>query len=103
MPVWKLTPVDLLDPNWEASSHRGAAVVRAPDEGAAREAAAHAFDVSTRFPPRGGAKFPPWRSPAMVRAAPIVDARYEADGPIEILIPSSDPAKREKIYGSGLD
>ena len=51
MPVWKLTPIDLDDPNWEASSHRSAAVVRAPDEDAARAAAAKAFDVATRFPP----------------------------------------------------
>ena len=55
MPVWKLTPTDLSDPNWEASSHRGMAVVRAPDEAAARAAAAEAFDVPTRFPPTGGA------------------------------------------------
>jgi len=54
MPVWKLTPTDLSDPNWEASSHRGMAVVRAPDEAAARAAAAEAFDVPTRFPPTGG-------------------------------------------------
>jgi hypothetical protein len=87
MPVWKLTPIDLSDANWEASSHRGAAVVRAPDEDAARAAAAQAFDVATRFPPRGGAKFPPWRNPAMVKAEPIVDPRYEAEGRIEILDP----------------
>jgi hypothetical protein len=87
MPVWKLTPIDLLDPNWEASSHRGAVVVRAPDEAAARTAAGRAFDVATRFPPRGGAKFPPWHSPALVSAELIDDARYEATGPTEILDP----------------
>jgi hypothetical protein len=87
MPVWKLTPTDLSDPNWEASSHRGMAVVRAPDEAAARAAAAEAFDVPTRFPPTGGAKFPPWRSPALVKAERIDNPRYEPDGPIEILDP----------------
>ena len=30
MPIWKLTPIDLDDPNWEASSHRRLIVVRAP-------------------------------------------------------------------------
>jgi hypothetical protein len=87
MPVWKLTPIDLSDPNWEASSHRGAAVVRAPDEDAARAAAGKAFDLPTRFPPRGGAKFPPWHSRALVEARRIEDPRYEAEGPIEILDP----------------
>jgi hypothetical protein len=87
MPVWKLTPTDLADPNWEASSHRGPAVVRAPNEAAARKAAAEAFDVATHFPPRGGAKFPPWHSPALVKAERIEEARYEAKGPTEILDP----------------
>ncbi len=63
MPVWKLTPTDLSDPNWEASSHRGLAVMRAPDEAGARAAAAEAFDVPTRFPPTGGAKLPPGTAP----------------------------------------
>ena len=75
MPVWKLTPTDLSDPNWEASSHRGMAVVRAPDEAAARAAAAEAFDVPTR-------------SPTLVKVERIGDARYEAEGPTEILDPT---------------
>jgi hypothetical protein len=36
MPLWKLRPLDLSDPNWEASSHRGVVIVRAPDEETAR-------------------------------------------------------------------
>jgi hypothetical protein len=87
MPIWKLTPIDLSDPNWEASSHRGATVVRAADEAAARAAAAEAFDVPTRFPPRGGAKFPPWHSSALVEATLIDDPLYDPEGPVEILDP----------------
>jgi hypothetical protein len=87
MPVWKLTPIDLSDPNWEASSHRGTVVVRAADEDAARTVAARAFDVETRFSPRRGAKFPPWHSPALVNAERIGDPRYEPKGPTEILDP----------------
>ena len=88
MPVWKLTPIDPSDPNWQASSHRGMAVVRAPDEATARAAAAEAFDVPTRFPPTAGAKFPPWNSPALVKAERIDNPRYEAEGPTEILDPT---------------
>ena len=87
MLVWKLMPTDLSDPNWEASSHRGVALVRAPDETAARDAAAKAFDVPTRFPPRGGAKFPPWRSAALVEAKRVDDPRYDSEGPTEVLDP----------------
>jgi hypothetical protein len=85
MPVWRLTPIDLSDPNWEASSHRGPAVVRAPNEAVARKTAAAAFDVPTHFPLGGGAKFPPWGSPALVKVEKIKDARYEVKGPTEIL------------------
>lgn len=36
MALWKLQPLDLSDSNWEASSHRGVVIVRAPDEETAR-------------------------------------------------------------------
>jgi len=88
MPIWELTPVDPLDPNWEASSHQGRVVVRAPGEDAARDAAEKAFGLKTRFPPGGGIKAPPWKRPALVRAAIIRDERYEEAGPTEVLFPA---------------
>lgn len=88
MALWKLTPIDLLDPNWEASSHRGTAIVRAPDEAAARAAAAEAFDVATRFPPGVGVKVPPWMRASLVKAEEITDRRYDLQGPVQILDPA---------------
>jgi hypothetical protein len=88
MMIWKLTPTKLGDPNWEASSHRGAAVVRAATETAARRTAAKAFDVKTRFQPNRGVRFPPWGSPRLVRAEPVEDERYAPRGPTEVLEPS---------------
>jgi hypothetical protein len=88
MPLWKLTPHDSQDPNWQASSYRGLVIVRAPDEASARDAAARAFDVKTRFKPGEGVLAPPWRRPATVKAERVEDARYEAEGPTEILYPS---------------
>lgn len=88
MTIWKLTPVDLADPNWEASSHRGVAVVRAPDEESARAAAAEAFDVPVRFKPGAGVKAPPWLRPQLVTAKRLEDSPFEADGPTEVLDPS---------------
>jgi len=88
MPVWRLTPTSLADPDWAASSHRAPAVVRAPSEAAARKAAAAAFGVATRFSPGDGARFPPWTSPELVRAARVDEPGYEAEGPTEILDPS---------------
>lgn len=87
MPLWQLTPVDLRDPAWEASSHRGMVVVRAPHEKDARHAAEEAFGVKTRFSPGAGLKVPPWRRPGLVTAEIIRDERYEEEGPTEVLFP----------------
>lgn len=90
MPVWRLIPIDLDDPNWEASSHRGLAVVRAPSEAAARETAEAAFGVATRFSPGKGMKLPPWTRSELVRAEVIDSPLYPAEGPSEVLEPSFD-------------
>jgi hypothetical protein len=88
MPLFKLSPVDLTDPNWEASSHRAAAIVRARDENAARAIAGKAFDVSTGFRPGRGLKVPPWMRPELVTVERIEDSRWDSRGPDEVLYPS---------------
>jgi osmotically-inducible protein OsmY len=87
MPIWLLSPVDLSDPNWEASSHRGAAIVRAPDEKTAREVAQSAFGVTTRFKhhPR---LIAPWTRAKLVHASHIEDQRFDPEGPSGVLVPS---------------
>lgn len=87
MPVWVLTPLDLDDPNWAVSSHRGPAVVRAPNEEKARAVAAEAFDLKIAFRPGQGLRFPPWTRPALVRAERVHDPRFEEEGPPEVLEP----------------
>lgn len=89
MQIWKLMPLDLLDPSWEASSHRGIAIVRARDESEARAMAGRAFGAKTRFAPAKGQKFPPWRRPELVKAEPIDDPRFEVEGPAAVLEPSA--------------
>ncbi len=90
MPIWRLEPCDLRDANWEASSHRGPVIVRAPSETAAREMAERAFGVKTRFTPGKGLHVPPWRRPHLVHARIIESATYPAEGATEILEPSYD-------------
>ena len=87
MAIWKLTPLYLLEANWEASSHRGIVIVRAPVEAAARAAAAEAFDIVTRFPPGARVRVPPWTRTTLVKAEKITDRRYDPHGPVEILDP----------------
>ena len=88
MAIWRLCPIDLSDPNWEASSHRAAVIVRAPDETTAREVAEAAFGVKTRFRPGTGIVAPPWKRAELVAVERITDERFEADGPSVLLSPS---------------
>ena len=87
MPLWKLQSLDPSDPNWEASSHRGVVIVRAPDEEAARDEAQRAFGIKTRFGPGAGVKTPPWKRASLVSAERVRDERYEEEGPTEVLEP----------------
>jgi hypothetical protein len=87
MPVWRLIPIDLDDRNWEASSHRGLVIVRAPSETSAREAAEKAFGIPTRFPPVKGLRVPPWLRSEIVRAEIIDNPVYPVEGATEILEP----------------
>jgi hypothetical protein len=87
MPIWKLIPIDLDDPNWEASSHRELVIVRAPSEASARKAAEEDFGVPTRFPPGKGMRVPPWMRAELVRAEIIDSTTYPAEGPTEVLDP----------------
>lgn len=88
MPIWKLSPLDLNDPSWEASSHQGFAIVRARDEAEARATAAAAFDAKTRFGPAKAHAFPPWKRPELVKVEPHKDERYAGEGPAAVLEPS---------------
>jgi hypothetical protein len=88
MLIWRLTPIDLEDPNWEASSHRGLIIVRAPNEASARKAAEEAFGVQTRFPAGKGMRVPPWTRSELVHAEIIDSPIYSAEGTTEVLEPS---------------
>jgi hypothetical protein len=87
--LWRLRPIDPSDPSWQASSHRGAVLVRAPSEEAARRVAAQAFGVKFRFPPNHGPIFPPWTRPQLTRAERVRDDRFEPNGPTELLEPAA--------------
>jgi hypothetical protein len=88
MALWQLRPIDLTDPNWEASTYRGIAIVRARNENAARRAAQGAFGVKTRFRTVGGVTAPPWNRPELVAAETIEDSRYDPEGRTEVLYPT---------------
>jgi hypothetical protein len=90
-------PVVLASPGAAYPWHRGAAIVRAPDEKTARELAQSAFGMATRFRhhPR---LVPPWTRAKLVHASHIEDQRFDPEGPRGVLVPSfeADLAARPK-------
>jgi hypothetical protein len=87
MPVYRLIPVDLSDAWWQASSHRGVALVRAGSEKRARELAllAFAIAVDTRA---GTGLASPWLHPDKVRVEVVTDTAHPSAGPEGVLEPS---------------
>ncbi len=88
MRIWRLSPVDPSDRNWQASAHRGVTIVRAETEKEARNLAQQAFGVKTRFAPKTGIIAPPWQRSELVAAEILIDSPFERQGPAEVLQPS---------------
>jgi hypothetical protein len=98
MLIWKLVPVDLDDPCWQGSSHRGPVIVRAPDEDRARTAAQSIFGVTTRFPPGAANARAVWKRRELVNAEIVASERFDPVGPVAVLEPSfeTDLARQPK-------
>ena len=78
--VYRLVPTDPSDPEWRASAHRGAAVVRARGEDEARALAAAAFRRAVARHEGEVRLASPWRQPYAVRVEVVEDPSYPADG-----------------------
>ena len=48
MHIWKLSVIDPISSNWEASPHKGDVIVRAESADAARNQAAITFSIATQ-------------------------------------------------------
>jgi hypothetical protein len=80
--VYRLTPVYLTDLDWQASTHRGEAIVRAASEAEARDLATRAFTA------RGVAQSP-WNYAYAVEVRVLDDGHYPAEGPPGVLEPAA--------------
>ncbi|SRR5260221_14755252 len=87
MALWKLTPIDVANRNWEASTIKAPAIIRAPTEEIARAAASAAFQIATFLEPGTEMRHPPWKDPGLVNAETIEDARWPSTGDVAILDP----------------
>ncbi len=87
MRIWRLKPLSLRSPHWEASTYQGNVIVRAETEADARRLAARAFGIATERVPGRPVAIIPWDHPRLVAAAVLVDSKYDPDGDEEILSP----------------
>ncbi len=87
MPLWKLTPTGVPSDRWARSTFRRWAVVRAPDEAAARAHASLRFDLAPASPPASGPLGSPWEQAELVRCTRVEGAEDEETGPTAILDP----------------
>ena len=88
MPIFSLTPLVLDNPNCEASSHRGRAIVRAKNEHEARAVAAQVFDETAGCRRGEGVRLPPWIRPILDKAELVNDPRFDGEGAPAVLEPS---------------
>ena len=92
MALWKLAPINLDHPRWEAGAYKGTVIVRAPNEIAARRAATEKFYKPMVSPVGCLIRLSPWEDDpedaALLEVTPIEDDRYEAEGPTEVLEPA---------------
>lgn len=90
MPLWKLEPIDLTDRNWEASTYKGEAIVRAENSGAARLLAARAYGIATKQVLGEEVKIVPWDYSGLVRATQVQTTDdYAEDGAQGIVFPTA--------------
>jgi hypothetical protein len=87
MPLWKLTPLDLLDPGWGVSSHRGVAIVRAREWRMRAPPPPRRSTSRSASVPEKGHRFPPWSRAALVKVERIEDTCYDGAGPAAVLEP----------------
>ena len=87
MPLWRLTPTDSSNRNWQFSSHKGPVVVRAPDADMAKKAAARVFGAGSEQAIADGEGEVPWLRRGLVEVDEIADDRFTVHGEVEILDP----------------
>ena len=92
MPVYRLVPLEPDDPEWRANAHRGAAVVRAPDEDEARRLASRTFRRPVARQDGDVVLGSLWRQPYAVKAEPLDDGPYPDEGPAAVLEPRVQPS-----------
>lgn len=99
MPLWKLTPLNADDPNWEASVFRDSVIVRADDSRIARLLAARAFGIATKHRAGEAVKIVPWDYRGLVRCEEVPATEdYTEEGEPGIVHPAEAVGTARRGY-----
>ena len=101
MMIWKLTPIDVESNEWQYSTHKDIAIVRAKNEEQARSLANGAFAMPNEHVPGAETRHMIWGQSDLVTCETIDDWDGETDGPVEVLYPVDNAVadrRREAQY-----
>lgn len=100
MPIFELAPIDLSDPDWRCSTHRGPCVARADNEQHARLAATLAFHIAVSRETGKPIPANPWTQKHKVEAHPVAEHGFAEDGPQTVLAPAGKHPTLENKGGN---
>lgn len=87
MPIYKLTPIDLDHPDWQASTHKAPVIIRAKDTILAREAANMAFAIAVVHRPGENTICMPWNQSSHATCEQLTEHEFDEEGPDQVLEP----------------
>ena len=87
MHIWKLSPLDMSTRDWESSTYRGVAIVRAKNEEEARQCAMRRFSIAVERNPKEDLRLCPWTQGELVLCQELFDSQYQATGETTVLEP----------------
>jgi len=91
MPIWRLTPINLQDPEWQASLYKGEVFVRAADADQARQTAAVALRTQVDVRRVQDTSWTtPWTQAHLVTCMREEGSIYQDDGPDAVLWPQAE-------------
>ena len=87
MPIFRLIPQHLEDPDWHASTYQGEVVVWAADARHARLRTTNRFGIAGTVPFEDGTPRNPWTQERLVTCTLEPASPYLEDGPTTVLWP----------------
>jgi len=87
MAIWRLRPLNVDSPDWEAITYKGEVIVRAQNEEEARMCATGEFIIATEVKVGEKMKMDPWSQQDVVSCELLTGSQYPEHGESKVLFP----------------